>query len=77
MARQGEARLGWQGLTIMARHQRARLTNFLAGRVVVVNELQRSAFEFPAAHASQVGLEHFRVLTHSPYNASVGLSLNR
>jgi hypothetical protein len=42
-----------------------------------MNNLQLLAVHKPLARAGQIGLQHFRVLKHSPYHASVGLSLNR
>lgn len=42
-----------------------------------MNELQRAAISHPAAEVTQIGREHFRVLRNSPYNASIGLSLNK
>ncbi len=42
-----------------------------------MNDLQLLAMNKPLAQAGQIGMQHFRVLKRSPYNASVGLSLNR
>jgi len=42
-----------------------------------MNDLQLAAMTFPTARVAQIGREHFKVLRHSPYNASVGLTLNR
>lgn len=42
-----------------------------------MNDLQIAAFTQPLARAKQIGREHFKVLKNSPYNASIGLSLNK
>jgi len=42
-----------------------------------MNDLQLRAMNSPLARGNQIGRQHFTVLKHSPYNASVGLSLNR
>jgi hypothetical protein len=42
-----------------------------------MNELQRSAFSFPAAYVSQIGQEHFRMLHDRSHRPSIGLSINR
>jgi len=42
-----------------------------------MNDLQTRALTMPHARAGQIGLPNFKALKHSPYRATIGVTLNR